>query len=231
MTADPDGPDRGGGEASESFLARWSRVKRGGVPAAPAKSPDAAPAPASGDPAASEPAFDLSHLPRIDDLLPSSDITAFLQKGVPDELKRLALQKAWSLDPAIRDFIEVAENQYNWNAADGVPGFGPLDPGLDIQALLAQATGQLQDVAASSTDATSAPPPEIDALAARAGEGSGDAPAGEISAGAPETSEPLAGASGASQTDTVADPRTALCDDAAPQQTARRHGGALPRSV
>lgn len=92
------------------------------------------------DPA--EPAAPAIELPKLEDLTASSDFTVFLQKGVPLELQRLALRRAWSLDPAIRDFIEVAENQYDWNAVDGVPGFGPLDPGTDLQRLLAQATGQ-----------------------------------------------------------------------------------------
>ena len=78
------------------------------------------------DTAPIEAAFDPATLPKIDDLTPESDIAAFLREGVPAEIKRLALRRMWSLDPQIRDFIEVAENQYDWNAVDGVPGFGAL---------------------------------------------------------------------------------------------------------
>ena len=129
-------------EDDKGFLARWSRLKRSdpekpeGKPGSPARSTAEAPD------AAKEPAFDVSTLPKIEDLTPSSDIAAFLQKGVPEELKRLALRRIWSLDPAIRDFIEVAENQYDWNAIGGVPGFGEITPGTDIAALLRQAIGQ-----------------------------------------------------------------------------------------
>jgi hypothetical protein len=98
-----------------------------------------APAP-SGRP--DEELIDLATLPKLEDLTPASDFSVFLRKGVPEELKRLALRKLWTLDPAIRDFVEVAENQYNWNDPHGVPGFGPLDESTDIEKLLAQATGQ-----------------------------------------------------------------------------------------
>ncbi len=131
---------------NDSFVARWSRRKLGEPSPRPSSVGDAKDtgAPAA-DSASAEPSVDLSKLPDIEDLLPTSDISAFLRKGVRDELNKLALRKAWSLDPAIRDFIEVAENQYDWNAPNGVPGFGPIDTGTDINALLAQATGQLTE--------------------------------------------------------------------------------------
>ncbi len=134
-------------DRDESFLARWSRRKRSGEPDVDAKPKADVPAKA-GDAkpdAAAEPAFDLTTLPRVEDLTQTSDFAQFLQKGVPDELKRMALRRAWSLDPGIRDFVEVAENQYDWNVAGGVPGFGELDPGTDLKALLMQATGQMPE--------------------------------------------------------------------------------------
>lgn len=133
----------------KGFLARWSRLKRS-APKEPtaAREPISTTRPAvdTSDPS-TEPSFDVTKLPRIEDLTPSSDIAAFLQKGVPEELKRLALRRIWSLDPAIRDFIEVAENQYDWNAIGGVPGFGEIAPGTDIAALLRQAIGQTPEPA------------------------------------------------------------------------------------
>ncbi len=128
----------------QHFLARWSRLKRSApnettvqheLPTATRPTVDSTSPP-------TEPPFDVTKLPKIDDLTASSDIAAFLQKGVPEELKRLAMKRIWSLDPAIRDFIEVAENQYDWNAVGGVPGFGEMTPGTDIAALLRQAIGQ-----------------------------------------------------------------------------------------
>ena len=133
----------------EGFLSRWSRLKRGEDQPLPAtgKTPVLEPEPAGANtPVSAEVVpslIDLTKLPRLDELTSNSDFAAFLQKGVPEELKRLALRKAWSLDPAIRDFVEVAENQYDWNTPGGVPGFGEIAPGTDMKALLAQAIGDM----------------------------------------------------------------------------------------
>jgi hypothetical protein len=97
---------------SDRFLVRWSRRKRGA--AVVAASPEASPAP------------DLSLLPPIESILAATDIRPFLQAGVPADLTRAALRGAWAADPAIRDFIGIAENQWDFNDPAGIPGFGPL---------------------------------------------------------------------------------------------------------
>ena len=208
----------------ESFLTRWSRRKRSGEPDADAKATADLPANA-GDAkpeATAEPPFDLTKLPRIEDLTPTSDIAQFLQKGVPEELKRLALRRAWSLDPAIRDFVEVAENQYNWNVAGGAPGFGELDAGTDLKALLLQATGQLPEprktlaeaplVSGSDVRSSTIVPAEQDGVAVSGR--AGPEPATKLNERAPKTAPPsprrakhggaLAGVSGTGADDTSA---------------------------
>jgi hypothetical protein len=124
----------------DNFLARWSRRKHEADRAADASrgaSPRGLPqeqclkSPAdqtAGQPQADEPqppAADPPQLPPIELINAETDIRAFLQKGIPPDLARAALRRAWSTDPGIRDFIEVAENQ--WDFANGnVPGFGAL---------------------------------------------------------------------------------------------------------
>ncbi len=136
----------------EKFLTRWSRRKqeiageiaRSEQPAVPDADrlqddgkQEAGAKPAS--PKAKTPdEFDLSTLPSIDSIGASSDIRAFLQTGVPAELKHAALRRAWSADPAIRDFKGLAENDWDFTAADSMRGFGDLDPGTDIQKMLAE---------------------------------------------------------------------------------------------
>jgi hypothetical protein len=71
-------------------------------------------------------AFDPASLPSLEQIAADTDIGAFLQSGVPAELTRAALRRAWASDPAIRDFIGIAENQWDFNDPDGIPGFGPL---------------------------------------------------------------------------------------------------------
>lgn len=130
----------------ETFLQRWSRLKRGtAVP----ESADAAfseeeeakgsvsPDVADGDAAP----LDLTTLPSLDSITAETDIRAFLDVRVPAGLRNEALRRMWTADPVIRDFIEVAENQGNWNVPGGVPGHGPLAEGTDVAALVAQAMG------------------------------------------------------------------------------------------
>jgi len=213
-------PDTG----DEGFLARWSRLKRG-EPAVQ-KAPDRVDAPAPATPsgteppaavaAADEPTIKPEDLPNIDELTAESDFKAFLQKGVPEELRRLALRKLWTADPAIRDFIEVAENQYDFNAGH-VPGFGALAPDVDIGKLLAQATG-----------ATPAPAPAEPGEQAR-----------QDAAVADASSQPPMGDATADRTapppphdDFVTDGAQKVAElpvEQAPERPSRRrHGGALP---
>lgn len=112
-------------DEDEGTLARWSRRKRA------ARGPEAAPPP---EPEASPPAVEEAvppeELPSLDDLTVGSDLTAFLRKGVPDALKRAALRKMWSLDPAIRDHVGLSENAWDFNDPASIPGFGPAAKAL-----------------------------------------------------------------------------------------------------
>ena len=91
----------------------------------------------------STPEFDLSTLPKLEELTGSTDITAFLRKGVPEHLRNAALQKSWALDPAIRNYVNPAlEYAYDWNAPGGVPGGGELGAGVDVARLVSQIMGE-----------------------------------------------------------------------------------------
>jgi hypothetical protein len=119
----------------EDFLSRWSRRKRmANVPVsseAPASRLEEAkdeniPSPLTGAADAVE-EFDLSTLPPLESISATTDVTAFLRKGVPPALSREALRRAWIADPTIRDFVGLAENAWDFNDPDAMPGFGPLD--------------------------------------------------------------------------------------------------------
>jgi hypothetical protein len=62
-------------------------------------------------------------LPPIEAIDAGSDIRAFLAPGVPAELTRAALRRAWSADPAIRNFVGLSENSSELNALNGGSGF------------------------------------------------------------------------------------------------------------
>jgi Protein of unknown function (DUF3306) len=106
----------------ESFLARWSRRKRGAATRSDAE--EQLPASAPGTVKSGPP----TPLPSIEAIEFASDIKAFLAPDVPLELTRTVLRRAWRGDPAIRDFIGLSENAWDFNARGGVPGFGSLGP-------------------------------------------------------------------------------------------------------
>lgn len=118
----------------ESFLARWSRRKRD-ITSKESKQSKPESAEGEDSPAASNTSipcdvdqpFDLDRLPPLDSIGPGSDVRPFLAANVPAALKRMALRRAWSTDPAIRDFIGLSENAWDFNAAGGAPGFGGIN--------------------------------------------------------------------------------------------------------
>jgi len=149
---------------NEEFLARWSRRKReakhaGEAEPQPAEPMEAQP-PLPSDASVAEPAnpeVDLSSLPPVDSIDAATDITAYLRKGIPQELLRAALRRAWSADPAIRDFVGLAENAWDFNDPDAMPGFGPLDPSqVEVGALAGRTVEGIRQVVAKASDAPAA---------------------------------------------------------------------------
>jgi hypothetical protein len=141
------------------FVARWSRLKRepererkvrraagalsyGAVEMGAAGKHQAA-REAPGTDASTSQAFDPASLPPIDSITAGTDIRAFLRVGVPPTLTHAALRRAWASEPAIRDFIGIAENQWDFTDPTAIPGFGPLLKTDDVSALVTQAPGTL----------------------------------------------------------------------------------------
>jgi uncharacterized protein DUF3306 len=127
----------------ENFLARWSSRKLASrTPAAASEAPQrpredgvenaavAAPAKDAAMPAPTPPdqSFDPAQLPPLDSIGADTDITAFLRREVPPELTRAALRRAWTSDPAIKNFVGLVENGWDFNDPTAMPGFGPITP-------------------------------------------------------------------------------------------------------
>jgi hypothetical protein len=145
----------------EGFIARWSRRKRAAEDAeAPKESPapkdeaesahaDEADRPQSDAPAGGsaarepqQPLFDASTLPPIETITAESDIRAFLAPGVPAELTRAALRRAWSADPKIRDFVGLADYDWDFNAPGAITGFGSLEMTDELRREVARMVGR-----------------------------------------------------------------------------------------
>ena len=112
--------------APESSLSRWSRLKREAVSKGQADAGQDDIVVGSAGPENTEPEtglgeglVDPEELPSIDTITIDTDIRAFLKSRVPAELTRAALRRAWISDPAIRDFVGIAENQWDFNDPTG----------------------------------------------------------------------------------------------------------------
>jgi hypothetical protein len=143
----------------ENFIARWSRRKREAADEAETTKPAAASGvsdqtahadgaeEAGGVPpartGASEPAseFDWTKLPPVETITAESDIRAFLRAGVPPELTRAALRRAWAADPKIRDFVGLADYDWDFNTPGAIPGFGPLEMSDEVRRQIVQMIG------------------------------------------------------------------------------------------
>jgi len=137
----------------ENFVSRWSRLKRGsakGRETVPSESAPPSDAVATAAPAS--PSFDPASLPPIESITIDTDIRAFLQSGVPTTLAQAALRRVWVSDPAIRDFIGIAENQWDFTDPTSIPGFGPLRETDDVPSLVSQALGTLNEEAESKEE-------------------------------------------------------------------------------
>ncbi len=197
----------------ESFLTRWSRRKREVETKSPAQAPPAdgltAPAPC-GQPAPEPPdVLDIiAELPPLEEITAATDIRAFLAPGVPAELRLAALRRAWSADPAIRDFVGLAENQWDFTAPDSVPGFASrIDP-EQVLRLLNKVVG------GDETQASSPASPSPAEIASAAD---------ELNATVASSSPPAPATVGSDESKSVVEEHHDTSN-----ASLRRHGGALP---
>jgi hypothetical protein len=212
-------------DSGENFLQRWSRLKQAtgsgaSASAEPRESKDDEPgAPPDISKQIDPPAFDPSSLPPIESITGASDIRAFLAPGVPEELSRAALRRAWVSDPTIRDFVGIAENQWDFTRPDDVPGFGSLDVTAEELRWLVD---QLVGTAARLPQAAS----PVELSQQESGQGERDA----IGPDAVHNSEE---ADGERQLTDIAEPaappKEPLDVVSGSSSARRRHGGALPR--
>lgn len=222
------GPDQG--DEDRSFLARWSQRKQEAKQPEPKQETPSAEADAPSGPVVDgepEPEFDLSSLPKLEEMTATTDITGFLRKGVPEQLRNEVLRKSWALDPAIRNYVNPAlDYAYDWNTPGGVPGSSEIGAGMDVARLVSQIMGGGESAAEPSA-------PAIDP-----GKESGDPAQSAEPNVAPEPvpalpTEALRLGDEAISVAQKTGAKTELAGipdatSVAPQQTVRRHGSAKP---
>ncbi|WP_206455529.1 DUF3306 domain-containing protein [Aurantimonas marina] len=224
---------------SNDFLSRWSRRKREVAEADRPLEPDAArPAGTSGscgatatpdDDGALPPSADapmtpeeLAALPDPDDLTATSDVTAFLRKGVPASLRNRAMRRLWSLDPAIRDYVgDARDYAWDWNVPGGVPVSGPLSATTDVAQMVRDIFGREQPAAAETSEPMVTTGDEANADAA---------PAEAVAAPPEEPASHLAETTSTADREVADRPAESAPDtpEWASQRQPPRHGGALP---
>ena len=216
--------------SDEQFLARWSRRKQEAkadhAEAAPEEVSEAQGS-ASSNRAASEPILpetDLSNLPPIESIDAATDITAFLRKGVPEELSRAALRRAWSADPAIRDFVGLAENAWDFNDPQAMTGFGPL--GYSAEQVDAFVRGILGSVVERAESRTKPPQETAEDVARSAHEEQPGFASNPVNAITQPRPLDCSAAADLSLDSAASQPAAASEEAPVPRRT---HGGALPQ--
>lgn len=200
---------------AENFLSRWARRKSEAEAVSPMESSVAPQPNIKADESPDPENLDLESLPSVDSITETTDISGFLRSGVPPELTRSALRQAWASDPAIRDFIGIAENQWDFNDPNTIPGFGLLGATDDVPALLAQALGQVERIAEAISNPADLPRLTPAVVASQ----------DELPAQAPDEIPP--DVSAANEEVAVQSSLTTTDGEARPDH--RRHGSALPR--
>ena len=224
---------------ADNFIFRWARLKRAsdaGHRADPSgdKSLEPAETVAAGaeaaaplsriDAAAVEP-FDLASLPSIDAIAADTDVRRFLQSGVPAELARAALRRAWTSDPAIRDFVGIAENQWNFNDPNAIPGFCPLPTVENVPAVLTQALGMRKELAEMVSDM----PASVEQSLPAATGHERPIPIRVTFDGSPSTSDGPRGVADDANEEDKAHKNNPVAEGDGLQRNHRSHGSALPR--
>src|SRR5712671_1312314 len=231
----------------ENFVSRWSRLKHESesrrkrqtelrervAPSNTAVTISANEDEAAGPETPATPIFGPADLPSIDSITARTDISLFLRSGVPTELTVAALRRAWVSDPVIRDFIGIAENQWDFTNPTTIPGFGPLHETGDKLSLIAQPVttldGALDEFSSrlSDTDASAEKTRSLTGGSRR--DEIGDT-VGEKQAASATRAVDSGTSNEAPESDRV---EAAVQNNLFPGSTTRRrrhaHGGALPR--
>lgn len=225
----------------EKFLTRWSRRKLDAdepvAPTADEATPQTPPSDhetargADSKPPALE--FDPATLPPLDSIGADTDIASFLKPGVPGELRLAALRRAWSSDPAIRDFKGLAENDWDFTVPNAQMGFGEIDPGLDLKKMLSDVFGETPRAEPPSAEApTEQLPPQQQQLSSLVDRDALTSPEQPSSDSAPTEPVGIDSSSGDKmlQRDTNVAAQTDSSDAKEfPSKKRRPHGGALPQ--
>jgi hypothetical protein len=235
---------------SEDFLSRWSRRKRDAAqptpptqadepervvePEAPATTAEQA---ADTSSKVAELPFDLASLPPIESITAATDIRPFLAPGVPAEIACAALRRAWTADPTIRNFVGLADYDWDYHKPGSMAGFGPLEMTDELRQVVARIVGAAPAEAAMASPDDSwaeAQPSETPSVIRAEQPSVIAAPASncQVTPATNELNQDVV--SGSERSAVVGHKHSAVQQDApehevSPSIVRRTHGGALPK--
>lgn len=129
----------------DGILRRWARRKQ---------------VARSGKPEPAEPPLEIPPAAETIDL---GEIAGWLKRNVPPAWKTAALRRLWVADPAIRNFVEMADYAWDWNTPGGAPGYGPMRAADNVADLLRRIIATPEPAAPAEPEAS--PPAPAPALA------------------------------------------------------------------
>lgn len=124
------------------FLERWSKLKR-----------ETAAKEGSGEDGAqnASPPLQLTaehiqdlieSLPDLATLSNESDFSVFMQAWVPEDLRRDALRRLWTVDKSVLEHVPLADYALDYNTPGAAPGYGPIVTTAEMVADVARMMGK-----------------------------------------------------------------------------------------
>jgi hypothetical protein len=169
----------------DGFLSRWSRRKRAPEPAQERDEHAAEEAPAEPEAQPEEP-----HAPRSDakflealglkdpaSLGPGDDFRGFMQKAVPEHLRRQALRRLWTSNPVLANLDGL--NDYDGDFTGGGVASGTLKTAYEVGRGVVRGVAKVSETEQSAEKAPAEEPPDaLELLESREVSG-GEEPAAE----------------------------------------------------
>lgn len=163
-----------------NFLDRWSRLKR--ETAQEAKPQPQEPDVAQPSALTAEKIEELvKSLPDVTTLTQDSDFSVFMQSWVPQDLRRDALRRLWTVEKSVLEHVPLADYALDYNTPGMAPGYGPMIASADMVAQVARMMGKAAFAKAETEAADAQPSAPSDAI--------DDSAASETDGHVPETEE------------------------------------------
>lgn len=213
-----------------NFLERWSKLKR--ETAADDKTPpeDRA-APEDAVLSAEKIEELIKSLPDISTLGHESDFSIFMNGWVPEDVRREALRRLWTVDKSVIEHVPLADYALDYNTPGAAPGYGVMTASADMIADVARMMGKAAFPETSGESGDADPAVEKNGgglLPGAAASRDGDIGPGKKSYSAAAADEEGA-ESGPAAGDDIGALREVVEEPPAFVATRRRHGAAAPR--